>query len=79
MVHEEFWNAPLVVCVSCTLTGENVIGYFFLFGFFLLGKIFFVNADTFFLNVIYLQDDTTFEKQSALFALTISDIVLINM
>ena len=25
------------------------------------------------------QDDTTFEKQSALFALAISDVVLINM
>ncbi|EXB75127.1 Protein ROOT HAIR DEFECTIVE 3-2-like protein [Morus notabilis] len=37
------------------------------------------SADTFFLNAIHLQDDTTFEKQSALFALAISDIVLINM
>ena len=26
-----------------------------------------------------LQDDTAFEKQSALFALAVSDIVLINM
>lgn len=30
-------------------------------------------------NSTYSQDDTTFEKQSALFALAISDIVLINM
>lgn len=29
--------------------------------------------------VFWIQDDTTFEKQSALFALAISDIVLINM
>lgn len=27
----------------------------------------------------YFQDDTTFEKQSALFALAVADIVLINM
>ena len=27
----------------------------------------------------YFQDDTAFEKQSALFALAVSDIVLINM
>jgi Root hair defective 3 GTP-binding protein (RHD3) len=30
------------------------------------------------LSTLY-QDDTTFEKQSALFALAVSDIVLINM
>ena len=30
-------------------------------------------------NSFYFQDDTTFEKQSALFALAISDVVLINM
>lgn len=29
--------------------------------------------------VLFFQDDTTFEKQSALFALAVSDIVLINM
>lgn len=27
----------------------------------------------------WLQDDTTFEKQSALFALAVADVVLINM
>lgn len=30
-------------------------------------------------NMVALQDDTAFEKQSALFALAVSDIVLINM
>lgn len=32
-----------------------------------------------FKHFFFLQDDTTFEKQSALFALAVSDIVLINM
>jgi hypothetical protein len=30
-------------------------------------------------SVLFLQDDTTFEKQSALFALAVSDIVMINL
>ena len=30
-------------------------------------------------NFFLFQDDTAFEKQSALFALAVSDIVLINM
>lgn len=30
-------------------------------------------------SVLFLQDDTAFEKQSALFALAVSDIVLINL
>ena len=31
------------------------------------------------LKLSFSQDDTAFEKQSALFALAVSDIVLINM
>lgn len=48
----------------------------------LFGQLhFFVTTlhSSFFLLFSYFQDDTTFEKQSALFALAIADIVLINM
>ena len=34
---------------------------------------------SFILLIWFFQDDTAFEKQSALFALAVSDIVLINM
>jgi hypothetical protein len=40
------------------------------------GYSFLMESNCIFFNV---QDETTFEKQSALFALAVSDIVLINM
>ena len=64
LFYPNIWNIVLTYTFYIhECVGERVTS--FLFYFFLFG--------------VYLQDDTAFEKQSALFALAVSDIVLINM